>query len=68
MRRHKFGRVALIDDLASETSGIRADINKIVGGAHDFFIVFNYNDRIAEIAEFFQHGDQAFGVTGMESD
>ena len=40
----------------------------MVGSAHDVFVVFHHNDRIAHIAKFLKHVDKAFGVARVQTD
>lgn len=60
--------IALEDDFATQSAGIRTDIDEVVGSAHDFLVVFDDDNGIAEVAQFFQHLDEPVGVARMESD
>ena len=58
-RGHQFGKGALEDDLAAEFSGSGAEVQDVVGGAHDVGVVFDDQDGVAEVAEFVEDADQA---------
>ena len=38
-------------------SGIGADVNQIVGSAHDFFVMFYNHDRVPKFLKVFQYMD-----------
>ena len=60
--------VALVDDFASQTSRIRADVDDIVGGTDDFFVVLYHYNRIAQLLQLAQYLYEAVGITTMETD
>ena len=65
------GKVSIVaspNHLSPQTSGFRANVDDVVGSAHDVFVVFHHNDRIAHIAEFLKHVDKAFGVARVQTD
>ena len=62
------GRGALEHDLAAFSSGLRPDIDDIVGLDHHVAVVFNDNNRVACVAQFFQRRNQALVVALMQAD
>ena len=62
-----FGHRALIDDLAPQAPSIRTHIDEPVGGTHDLLVVFHYDDRIAQVAQFFQYFYQAVCISAVEA-
>ena len=64
----KVVHVALIDDFASQASGIRADVDDVVGRTDDFLVVLYYHHRIAQLLELAKHLDEAVGVPAMKAD
>ena len=59
---------ALEDDFAAEASGIGAYVDDEVGGTHDFLVMLDHNDRVAELLQLPQHTDETVGVARMQSD
>ena len=53
---------SLIDDLASETPGVRSDVDDIVGGLHYLLVMFDDHDRVAERLQLAQHADELPGI------
>ena len=64
----KVVHVALIDDFASQASGIRADVDDVVGRTDDFLVVLYHHHRIAQLLELAKHLDEAVGVPAMKAD
>ena len=60
--------LALPPHFAAETAGFRADVDEVVGGADDVFVVFDHNDGVAHIAELAQHANEAIGVARVQPD
>ena len=60
--------IALEDNLSAQASCIWTDVDEIVGCAHDFFVMFDHDNRIAETLEFLEHMNESVGVACMESD
>jgi hypothetical protein len=58
-----FFRSALACDLASCGAGSRTEFYKVVGAAKSFLIVFDHNQRVAEIAKLEKEVEEA-GVFG----
>lgn len=54
-------------DLAPVLSGARTDVDDMVGGFHDVFVVFDDDDGIADFGELFQIGDEKVVIAGMEA-
>lgn len=46
-----FGEAALGDDVTAANAGSGSKIDEEVGGAHGIFVVFDDDERIAEIAK-----------------
>ena len=47
------------DDLAAEAAGAGAEVEQAVGAGDDFAVVLDDEQRVAEVAEFVEGGDQA---------
>ena len=47
---------ALRDDLAAMHAGARADVEHLVGGANGFFVVFDDQHGVAEVAQVLERG------------
>ena len=47
------------DHMSSLCSGARAKVDDIIGAPNRFFIVFDDDDRVAQVAKFLQRGQQA---------
>lgn len=60
--------LALPHHFAAETAGFGADVDEVVGGADDVFVVFDHNDGVAHIAELAQHANEAIGVARVQPD
>ena len=63
-----FGERALRDDLSAERSGAGADVDDVVGGRDGVVVVLDDEHGVAEVAEAFERGDEAFVVALVESD
>src|SRR6266498_3443754 len=50
---------ALSDNFTAARACARAEIDNVVGGPNRFFVVFNHDDRIAEIAQSPQGSQQS---------
>ena len=61
-------RITIKDDFATQTASVGANVDEMVGGAHDLLIVFHDDNGIAQRLEFLQHVDQALGVARMQAD
>ncbi len=59
---HDFAVGAFEDDASAEFAGAGAEIDDVVGGAHEVGIVLDDDDGIAEVAQFFEDADEAAGV------
>ena len=60
--------VALIDDFTSQASGIRADVDDVVGGTDDFLVVLYHHHRIAQLLQLAEYLNQSVGIAAMEAD
>ena len=59
---------ALGDDLSTERSGPRADVDDVVRRGNGVVVVLDDQDRVAEVAEAFEGGDEALVVALVKSD
>ena len=62
------GHGAGIDEGAAQRPGVGADVHEIVGGAHDFFVVFHHHEGVADVAQSVEDSDESPGVAGVQSD
>ncbi len=60
--------VAFKDHLPPMLPGSGAEVDDVVGGAHDVGIVLDDEDGIAEVAQLMEDFDEAGGVAGVEAD
>ena len=67
-RGHQLLEGAFEDDLAAEFAGSGAEVDDVVGGAHDVGVVFDHQDGVAEVAQFVEDADQARGVARVQAD
>ena len=67
LAEHLFGD-ALEHHLTAFPSGARSDVYDIVRLSHHILVVFHYDDRVADVAQFLQRGYQPFVVALVESD
>ncbi len=63
----KLRGIALENYGSSKTAGGGAYVDKPVGGAHYFLVVFHHHNRIAKLLQLAQHADQAVGVAGVQA-
>ena len=56
------------DDFAAADAGAGAEVDEVVGGPHRVFVVFDDDDRVAEVAEFGERIEQALVVARVEAD
>ena len=66
--RHHLLRGASKHHFAPHAARTRTDVYDVVGGSHDVLVVFHHYHRVAQIAQLFQHLDQAVGVARVETD
>ena len=64
----KAGKVALENDVAAQFAGARPEIDDVVRGPHHIRIVFDHDDRVAEIAQFGENANQARRIAAMQTD
>ena len=64
----KVVHVALIDDFASQASGIRADVDDVVGCTDDFLVVLYHHHGITQLLQLAEHLDEAVGIPAMQTD
>ena len=55
-------------DLAAESAGAGAEVEQAVGAGDDFAIVLDDEQRVAEVAQFFECDDEAAVVARVEAD
>ena len=53
---------ALVDDGATEASGVLAYVDDVVGMAHDVLVVLDNDDGVADFLQAAQHAYEFFGV------
>ena len=63
-----FIRVADGDDFAAADAGAGAEVDEVIGGPHGVFVVFDDDDRVAEVAQVGQRIEQALVVARVEAD
>ena len=63
-----FLKGALGHDAPAERPGSRTDIDDMVGRRDGVVVVFDHKDRVAEVAQAFKGGDEAFVVALVKSD
>ena len=56
---------ALKDNMAAIFTSARSEIENVVGGAHDFRVVFDNEHRVSDVAQPQQNLDQALCVARM---
>ena len=59
---------ALVDDVAAVLSRAGAEVDEVVGGAHDGFLVLDDDEGVALVAEAVHDADEALDVAGVEAD
>ncbi len=62
-----FGR-PLIDDFATQASGVGADVDYPVGVLHYFFVVLHDDNGVADTLQVAQYADEALGVARVKAD
>ena len=56
------------NDFAAADAGAGAEVDQVVGGPHRVFIVFDDDDRVAQVAEFGKRIEQTLVIARMEAD
>ena len=56
-----------IDYLAAMASGIGANIDEVVGGTYDFFVMFHHHHGVSQSLQFAEHMNETVGVTRVET-
>ena len=59
-------RLSVLSEWCGASAG--ADVDEVVGGADDVFVVFDHNDGVAHVAELAQHANEAIGVARVQPD
>ena len=59
---------AVEDEVAAGFAVTGAEIEDLVGGAHDAGLVLDHDDGVAGVAEFFEDADETVGVARMQTD
>ncbi len=59
---------SLIDDVAAVLAGAGAEVDEVVGGAHDGLFVFDDDEGVALVAQAVHDADEALDVAGMQAD
>ena len=60
--------VSAINNFATQASGLGADVDDVIGGADDFFIMFHYDHRIAQLLQLAQDVYQLVRIAAVKSD
>ncbi len=58
----------MVDQFAAVFAGAGADVEEVVGGPHDGFLVFDDDEGVALVAEAVHDADQGVDVTRMKAD
>ena len=58
----------LIDDFTAVLAGSGAEVDEVVGGAHDGFLVFDDDERVSLVAQAVHDADEAMDVARVEAD
>ena len=66
-RVHVLG-ITVEHDFTTQSSCIRTDIYQVVCRTHNLLVVLYDYHRITQTLKLFQHPNQSFRITGMESD
>ena len=56
------------EELAAVLAGAGAEVEDVVGGAHDVGVVLDDEDGVAEVAQVVQDVDEPVGVAGVQAD
>ena len=51
--------------LSAEPSGVGTHIDEVVGLSYYVFVVFHHDDRVSNVAQFFQYGNEFVGVAAV---
>ena len=60
--------VTLVDDFTSQSSGIRTDVDDVVGCTDDFLVVLYHHHGITQLLQLAEHLDEAVGIPAMQTD
>ena len=60
--------IALVDDFTSQSSGIRTDVDDVVGCTDDFLVVLYHHHGITQLLQLAEHLDEAVGIPAMQTD
>ena len=52
-------------NLSTEASSLWTDVYDIVGGAHDFFVVFHHYNGVAQVPQLLEHVYKSARIAGM---
>src|SRR5690606_2371052 len=66
--RHQVGSRAEAVHFAAVNAGAPAHVDDVVGGEDGVFIVFNHDDRVAEITQALQRSEQTLVVALVQAD
>ena len=61
-------RLALVDHFPAVLAGARADVDEPVGFTDGVLVVLHHDQRVAQVAQLFQRGDQALVVALVQAD
>ena len=63
-----FFRAALGDQIPARVARAGAEVHHVVGAANGFFVVLDDEHGVAQVAQFFERGDQAIVVARVQAD
>ncbi len=63
-----FFRAALGDEVPARVARAGAEVHHVIGAANGFLIVLDDEDRVAQVAQFFERRNQAVVVTRVQAD
>ncbi|OAV70544.1 hypothetical protein Barb7_03258 [Bacteroidales bacterium Barb7] len=63
--RVKPAEFALKNHLAAKPSGIRPDVNHIIGSPYDFLVMLHHNDRIPQLLQLSQYLNEQLRIPRM---
>ena len=61
-------KISFKNEIAAEFAGVQTDVENVVGGTHHFFVVFDDQNRVADVAQIFENFDEPRVVARMQTD
>ena len=59
-------RCSSIHDFSTQASGIGTNVNEIVGGTHNLFVVLNHHHGVAQFLQLLEYMNEPCSVTAMK--